>query len=149
MATRCRRAVDDLAGGPFARGGSSVQFGIWSAGERLGHHAISILVGIEQRLAGFFVHVVSSGSIPCADDYPRVFAMPGDDGYTLIRKIRTRTTEQGGRMLAVALTAYGRNEDRMEALLAGFQVHVGKPVEPNQLVSVVARVTGYASPAQH
>jgi CheY-like chemotaxis protein len=76
-------------------------------------------------------------------------AMPGDDGYTLIRKIRTRTSEEGGRMLAVALTAYGRSEDRTKALSAGFQVHVGKPVEPNQLVSVVETVTGYGSRTQH
>jgi hypothetical protein len=52
------------------------------------------------------------------------------------------TTEEGGRMLAVALTAYGRSEDRTKALSAGFQVHVGKPVEPNQLVSVVASSAG-------
>jgi signal transduction histidine kinase len=76
-------------------------------------------------------------------------AMPGDDGYTLIRKIRARKTEEGGRMLAVALTAYGRNEDRMKALSAGFHVHVGKPIEPSQLVSVVASVTGYGPETQH
>ena len=71
-------------------------------------------------------------------------AMPGDDGYTLIRKIRARRTEEGGRMPAVALTAYGRTEDRMKALSAGFHVHVGKPIEPSQLVSVVASVMRYA-----
>jgi CheY-like chemotaxis protein len=76
-------------------------------------------------------------------------AMPGDDGYELIRKIRTRTTEEGGRMLAVALTAYGRTEDRMKALSAGFQVHVGKPIEPSKLVSVVASVAGHGPRAPH
>ncbi len=75
--------------------------------------------------------------------------MPGEDGYTLIRKVRARKTEAGGRMVAVALTAYGRNEDRMKALSAGFQVHVGKPIEPSQLVDVVASVTGYGAGAQH
>jgi CheY-like chemotaxis protein len=70
-------------------------------------------------------------------------AMPGQDGYALIRKVRARKTEEGGAVPAVALTAYGRNEDRMKALSAGFQVHVGKPVEPKQLVNVVASVTGY------
>src|SRR6185436_14427187 len=59
-------------------------------------------------------------------------AMPGEDGYTLIRKVRARTTDQGGGVLAVALTAYARGEDRMKALSAGFQVHVGKPVEPHR-----------------
>jgi len=76
-------------------------------------------------------------------------AMPGDDGYTLMRKIRARKTEQGGRMLAIALTAYGRPEDRMKALSAGFHVHVGKPIEPSQLVNVVASVTGHESGTQH
>jgi len=74
-------------------------------------------------------------------------AMPEEDGYTLIRKVRARRTEEGGRMAAVALTAYGRSEDRMKALSAGFQVHLGKPIEPSQLVRVVASVTGYGAGA--
>jgi signal transduction histidine kinase len=68
--------------------------------------------------------------------------MPDEDGYTLIRKVRARTKEEGGRVVAVALTAYGRSEDRLKALSAGFQVHVGKPIEPSQLVRVVASVAG-------
>jgi CheY-like chemotaxis protein len=68
--------------------------------------------------------------------------MPGEDGYALIRKVRARKAEMGGGVAAVALTAYGRNEDRLEALSAGFQVHVGKPIEPGQLVDVVASVSG-------
>jgi CheY-like chemotaxis protein len=67
--------------------------------------------------------------------------MPGEDGYSLIRKIRARNAEEGGRVAAVALTAFGHTEDRMKALSAGFQLHVGKPIEPRQLVSVVASVT--------
>jgi signal transduction histidine kinase/ActR/RegA family two-component response regulator len=67
-------------------------------------------------------------------------AMPGEDGYTLMRKIRARKAAAGGRMLAVALTAYGGNEDRLRALSAGFQIHVGKPIEPQQLVRIVANV---------
>ncbi len=75
--------------------------------------------------------------------------MPGEDGYSLIRKVRARTTEEGGRMVAVALTAYGRNEDRTKALSAGYQVHIGKPIEPSQLVSVVASVTGHGTGTRH
>jgi len=67
-------------------------------------------------------------------------AMPGEDGYSLIRKIRARKNEQGGRVAAVALTAYGRQEDRAKALEAGFQVHVGKPIEPSKLVTAIADV---------
>jgi signal transduction histidine kinase len=72
-------------------------------------------------------------------------AMPGEDGYALIRKVRARRLEEGGRVPAVALSAYGRSEDRMKALLAGFQVHVGKPVEPGRLVSIVAGVAAHGA----
>jgi CheY-like chemotaxis protein len=64
--------------------------------------------------------------------------MPGEDGYALIRKIRARRSDEGGRVVAVALTAYGQQDDRAKALSAGFQMHVGKPVEPAHLVDVVA-----------
>jgi signal transduction histidine kinase len=67
--------------------------------------------------------------------------MPGEDGYALIRKIRARRSEDGGRLVAVALTAYGQQADRTKALSAGFQVHVGKPIEPAQLIDVVASAT--------
>jgi CheY-like chemotaxis protein len=76
-------------------------------------------------------------------------AMPGEDGYVLMRKIRARKAEAGGGMLAVALTAYGGNEDRLRALSAGFQLHVGKPVEPDRLVAIVASVVKQHTPAPH
>ncbi len=74
-------------------------------------------------------------------------AMPEEDGYTLIRKVRARKIEEGGGVVAVALTAYARGEDRAKALSAGFQVHVGKPIEPGHLVNVVATVTGHGAGA--
>jgi CheY-like chemotaxis protein/nitrogen-specific signal transduction histidine kinase len=64
--------------------------------------------------------------------------MPGEDGYDLIRKVRAMEPERGGRIPAVALTAYARAEDRLRALSAGFQMHVPKPVEPVELAAVVA-----------
>jgi CheY-like chemotaxis protein len=76
-------------------------------------------------------------------------AMPGEDGYTLMRKIRARKATAGGRMLAVALTAYGGNEDRLRALSAGFQIHVGKPIEPQQLVRIVANVVEHRDVTRH
>jgi signal transduction histidine kinase len=72
-------------------------------------------------------------------------AMPGEDGYALIRKVRARPREEGGCLKAVALTAYGRTEDRVRALSAGFEMHVGKPVEPHELVRLVARLTDSAA----
>ena len=64
--------------------------------------------------------------------------MPGEDGYDLIRKVRALPAERGGRTPAVALTAYAGAEDRARAFLAGYQVHVPKPVEPKELMGVVA-----------
>jgi signal transduction histidine kinase/DNA-binding response OmpR family regulator len=64
--------------------------------------------------------------------------MPEENGYDLIRRLRGLPAERGGRIPAAALTAYARAEDRMRALRAGFQHHVSKPVQPAELVAVVA-----------
>jgi CheY-like chemotaxis protein len=69
-------------------------------------------------------------------------SMRDEDGYDLIRKVRALPPESGGRTPAAALTAYGRLEDRMKALSAGFQLHVAKPVDPAELVAVVATLGG-------
>ncbi|MBD2531425.1 response regulator [Nostoc flagelliforme FACHB-838] len=66
--------------------------------------------------------------------------MSGQDGYTLIRKVRSLEPEKGGRIPAIALTAYTREEDRLEALSAGFQQHLSKPIDPNKLIAAVANV---------
>jgi len=68
--------------------------------------------------------------------------MPVEDGYALIRKVRALDAEQGGSIPAVALTAYARDEDARSALAAGFQQHIPKPVNPEQLVTVVANLAG-------
>ncbi len=70
--------------------------------------------------------------------------MPGEDGYTFIRRVREAERESGRRVPAVALTAYARTQDRMRALAAGFQMHVPKPVEPAELLTVVASLCGRA-----
>jgi CheY-like chemotaxis protein len=67
-------------------------------------------------------------------------AMPGVDGYSLIRKVRTLSSEQGGQIPAIALTAYASEEERTRILDAGFQMHIPKPVEPSELVAVVAKL---------
>jgi hypothetical protein len=68
--------------------------------------------------------------------------MPEQDGYALLRRVRSLQSNQGGRIPAVALTAYARAEDRKAALLAGFQSHVAKPVEPGELIALIANLTG-------
>jgi CheY-like chemotaxis protein len=68
--------------------------------------------------------------------------MPDIDGYEFLRRVRALGEAGGGRMPAVALTAFARSEDRTRALRAGFQVHVSKPVEPSELVATVASIVG-------
>jgi CheY-like chemotaxis protein len=63
--------------------------------------------------------------------------MPLVDGYELIRKVRKLPPGEGGKVPAVALTAYARVEDRLKALKAGYQMHVPKPVELTELIAVV------------
>jgi PAS domain S-box-containing protein len=67
--------------------------------------------------------------------------MPGQDGYQLIRKVRQLPASQGGDTPAVALTAFAQTEDRRRALLAGFQMHLPKPVEAPELVAVVSSMS--------
>jgi signal transduction histidine kinase/CheY-like chemotaxis protein len=67
--------------------------------------------------------------------------MPGEDGYTLMEKLRARESERGGHIPAIALTAYGRLEDRLRALSVGYDRHVPKPVEPTDLLAIVASLT--------
>ncbi|MEG4507524.1 ATP-binding protein [Microcoleus sp. F6_B4] len=71
--------------------------------------------------------------------------MPDEDGYSLIRKLRQLEAQRGGRLPAIALTAYARNDDRQQALLAGFQMHLTKPVDAAELVAVVTSLTGGTS----
>ncbi|QLE44295.1 response regulator [Nostoc sp. C052] len=66
--------------------------------------------------------------------------MSEQDGYTLIRKLRSLEPEKGGRIPAIALTAYTREEDRLEVLSAGFQQHLSKPIDPNKLIAAVANI---------
>lgn len=68
-------------------------------------------------------------------------AMPIEDGLSFIRRVRALTRDRGGRIPAIALTAYARLEDRTVALRAGFNSHVAKPVEPSELLAVISSLT--------
>jgi len=65
-------------------------------------------------------------------------AMPVQDGYELMRLVRSMPSESVRNIPAAALTAYARNEDRVRAMAAGYQLHVTKPVDPTELTQVVA-----------
>ncbi|HEX6243660.1 MAG TPA: ATP-binding protein [Polyangiales bacterium] len=70
--------------------------------------------------------------------------MPDVDGYALIRAVRARPAEAGGGIPALALTAYARAEDRTQVLRAGFHMHLAKPIDPTELLVVMATlVKGY------
>jgi CheY-like chemotaxis protein len=68
--------------------------------------------------------------------------MPGEDGYAFIRQVRALEGGAAARTPAVALTAYGRVEDRLRTLSAGYSMHVPKPVDPAELAIVVANLAG-------
>jgi PAS domain S-box-containing protein len=68
--------------------------------------------------------------------------LPEEDGYSLMRRVREWERERDSRLSAIALTAYGRAQDRVQALMAGFQMHVPKPVEPEELVAVIKSLVG-------
>ena len=91
-------------------------------------------------------HVITAASAPDARaivEKERVdvlladIGMPGEDGYSLIRRIRTSEVGARARIPAAALTALARREDRQQALQAGFQLHLTKPVDPRSLVAAV------------
>ncbi|MBP6833412.1 MAG: response regulator [Deltaproteobacteria bacterium] len=66
--------------------------------------------------------------------------MPEEDGFSLMRRVRALSPSQGGAIPAVAVTAFTGREHRAQALDAGFNLHVGKPFEPQQLVAIVRRL---------
>ena len=70
--------------------------------------------------------------------------MPDEDGFALMRRVRALPDHRGGRVPAVALTAYARAVDRQQAILAGYDIHIGKPVDPAELVTVVANLAARA-----
>jgi CheY-like chemotaxis protein len=67
--------------------------------------------------------------------------MPDKDGYQFIREVRKLSVDEGGSTPAIALTAFARSEDRTRAMIAGYQVHVAKPIEPQELVATVGSLT--------
>jgi CheY-like chemotaxis protein/anti-sigma regulatory factor (Ser/Thr protein kinase) len=69
--------------------------------------------------------------------------MPGESGYVLIQKVRALPPEAGGLTPAIALTAYTRADERMQALAAGFQAHLAKPALPEELAAAIASVVGW------
>ncbi len=96
--------------------------------------------GAETREADSAAAAIEALEQEVADVLVSDIGMPLQDGYTLLRDLRSRRPEQGGRMPALALTAFTRGEDVDRALEVGFQLHLAKPVEPAILVAAVHRL---------
>jgi CheY-like chemotaxis protein len=93
---------------------------------------VSVAGNVDEALAAF------------VDDRPDLLVsdigMPGQDGYSLIRRVRLLSAEAGGDIPAIALTAFTGPEHRARALEAGFTMHVPKPVDPDRLIEVVTQL---------
>jgi PAS domain S-box-containing protein len=98
--------------------------------------------GAEVHVAGSATEALEKLGAVRPDVIVSDIGMPETDGYSLMRSIRARPPEAGGRTPAVALTAYARAEDAQRAFVAGYQSHVAKPIEPAQLATVVANLGG-------
>jgi CheY-like chemotaxis protein len=72
--------------------------------------------------------------------------MPHEDGYALIRRIRSLPKQRGGGVPAIALTAYTRTEDRIRAIAEGFQMHIAKPADATELLTMVKSLAQPRSP---
>ena len=108
-------------------------------------HLITTLLeerGAKVRAVGSSAEALAALDHEVPDVLVSDIEMPGPDGYALMRAVRERPAERGGRVPAAALTAYARTEDRMQALLAGFHLHMPKPVQPAELAAVVASLAG-------
>jgi PAS domain S-box-containing protein len=100
--------------------------------------------GARVRAVGSAAEAIAAITSEQPDVIVSDISMPDVDGYSLIRLVRELPPERGGMIPAIALTAYGRSIDRIEALSAGFQMHIPKPVEPAELAAVIASLTGRA-----
>jgi CheY-like chemotaxis protein len=100
--------------------------------------------GMKARSAGSAREALAELETFTPDVVVSDIGMPGEDGYALVRSLRTLVSEEKRNIPAIALTAFARNEDRTRALVEGFNMHMAKPVEPTALVGAVADLVGRA-----
>jgi signal transduction histidine kinase/ActR/RegA family two-component response regulator len=113
------------------------------------------LVSAILRAAGATVNACTSArdALALVDQWrPAVLVsdieMPGEDGYSLIRKVRALEPARGGTIPAIAVSAYGRADDRVRSVAAGYTMHVPKPVDPEELTTLIAGVVQLRGEAQ-
>jgi len=98
--------------------------------------------GAEVSAFGSVPEALAAFDVAVPDVVVSDIGVPFEDGYSFIRKVRSRLPADGGAVPAAALTAYARAEDRKQALEAGFQTHLAKPIDPSELIAAVARLAG-------
>jgi len=98
--------------------------------------------GARAKSAATAAEAIQAMDVTVPDVLVSDIGMAGEDGYDLIRKVRRLPAERGGRLPALAVTAFGEEGDRLKATTAGFQAHVTKPVAPGELVTEIARLAG-------
>jgi CheY-like chemotaxis protein len=103
--------------------------------ERADVRAVASLRAALDALASFYPHLLMTD-----------IGMPEEDGYALLRSVRAREGAAGGHLPAIAVTAFGSQADRMEALACGFDAHVAKPASPDILAELVAGLVGREAP---
>lgn len=108
--------------------------------ERILNHAQAVVSTAESGAEALAILAKERPDVLISD-----IAMPQMDGYQLIRNIRDGLRLDGAILPAVALTAYASREDRTRAMLAGFQMHIAKPVEPEELLATIANFANRAS----
>jgi PAS domain S-box-containing protein len=101
--------------------------------------------GATVKAVGSAAEAIDSLKVSVPDILISDIGMPGTDGYEFIRQVRDLPAHRGGKVAAIALTAYTRIEDRLHALRAGYDMHVPKPVELTELVAVAASVARRSS----
>ncbi|MFP5286780.1 MAG: ATP-binding protein, partial [Thermoanaerobaculia bacterium] len=105
-----------------------------------------LVTALQQCGAVVTAVATAAEALDALDTHPDVLVsdigLPGEDGYSLLRRLRSLGPGRGGNVPPAALTAVARAEDRLRALEAGFETHLAKPLDPSELVATVARLAG-------
>jgi PAS domain S-box-containing protein len=98
--------------------------------------------GAEVRSASSAAEALQEFKATVPDVLVSDIAMPDEDGYSLLRKVRSLPPESGGQIPAIALTGYASAKDKADTFAAGYQAHVAKPLEPTDLLTAIEHVIG-------
>jgi len=105
----------------------------------LDHYGVTVTAVTSSR-AAIEVLDAGNGASRLPDVIVSDIGLPDEDGYRLMEQLSSRPTSLGGQIPVIAVTAYGRPQDKRRALAAGFRLHLTKPVSPTVLASAVASV---------